>query len=51
MRDVLVNMEKCVANISMTNNMLKLNDDKTELIVFAKQRQVDAFNTKPRRDV
>ena len=44
-RDVLGNIEKCVAEIKiwMTNNMLKLNDDKTELFVFATQRQVDAF--------
>ena len=32
-RDVLGNMENCVAEIKiwMTNKMLKLNDDKTEL--------------------
>ena len=37
-------MEKCVAEIKMwiTNNMLKLDDDKTELFVLAPQRQVDA---------
>ena len=42
---MLGNIEKCVAEIKiwMTNNMLKLNDDKTELFVFAPQRQVDAF--------
>ena len=37
LRDLLINMEKCVAEMKiwMTNNMLKLNDDKTELFVFA----------------
>ena len=45
--NVIENMKKCVAEIKiwMTNNiyMLKLNDDKTELFVFAPQGQVDAF--------
>ena len=38
------NMENCIAEIkiSITNNMLKLNDDKTELFEFAPQYQVDA---------
>ena len=33
----LLRMERCVADIRnwMRHNMLKLNDDKTELIVFA----------------
>ena len=45
MCDELGNMEKCVVEIEiwMTNNMLKLNDEKTELSVFVPQRQVDAF--------
>ena len=39
---VIEKME-CLAEIkNITNDMLKLNDDKTELFVFA-QRQVDAF--------
>ena len=39
---MLSNMEKCVVDIKirMTNNMLKLNDDKSELFVLF---QVDAF--------
>ena len=40
------NMEKCVAEIKIgiINDMLRLNDDKTELFIFALQRQVDVFN-------
>ena len=35
-RDVIGNMEKCVAtNTWITNTMLKLNDEKTELFIFA----------------
>ena len=35
-RDVLARIELCVSEIreGMNQNMLKLNDDKTELIVF-----------------
>ena len=43
---VLGTMKKCVTeNLDMNdyNNMLKLNDDKTELFIFAPQRQIDAF--------
>ena len=38
-------MEKYVAEIKIwvTNNMLKLNGDKTELFVFVPQRRVDSF--------
>ena len=43
--DVIGKIEKCVAEITilMTNNMLKMNDDKTELFVFVPRRQVDAY--------
>ena len=42
-RNVLDKMEKCVVEIKiwMLINMLKLNDDKTELFVFVSQ--VDNF--------
>ena len=38
-------MEKCVAEMKtwMNNDMLKLDDDKTELFLYAPHRQVDAF--------
>ena len=44
-RDVMGNMKKCVDEIKiwLTNNMLKLNNDKSELFAFAPQRQVNAF--------
>ena len=35
--------KKCVVEIKIFNNILKVNDDKTELFIFSLQRQVDVF--------
>ena len=45
-RDGLARIELCVSEIRewMNQNMLKLNDDKTELIVFASKYKQDLYN-------
>ena len=45
-RDGLARIELCVSEIRewMNQNMLKLNDDKTELIVFASKYKHDLYN-------
>ena len=45
-RDGLVRIQLCVSEIRewMNQNMLKLNDDKTELIVFTSQYKHDLYN-------
>ena len=45
-RDGLVCIELCVSEIRewMNQNMLKLNDDKTELIVFTSKYKQDLYN-------
>ena len=45
-RDGLARIELCVSEIRewMNPNMLKLNDDKTELIVFASKYKQDLYN-------
>ena len=45
-RDGLVRIELCVSEIRewMNQNMLKLNDDKTELIVFTSKYKQDLYN-------
>ena len=45
-RDGLARIELCVSEIRewMNQNMLKLNDDKTELIVFTSQYKQDLYN-------
>ena len=45
-RDSLARIELCVSDIRewMNQNMLKLNDDKTELIVFASKYKHDLYN-------
>ena len=45
-RDGLARIELCVSEIRewMNKNMLKLNDDKTELIVFASKYRHDLYN-------
>ena len=45
-RDGLARIELCVSEIRewMNHNMLKLNDDKTELIVFASKYKQDLYN-------
>ena len=45
-RDGLARIEQCVSEIRewMNQNMLKLNDDKTELIVFTSKYQQDLYN-------
>ena len=45
-RDGLARIELCVSEIRewMNQNMLKLNDDKTELIVFASKYKPDLYN-------
>ena len=45
-RDGLVRIELCVSEIRewMKQNMLKLNDDKTELIVFTSKYKQDLYN-------
>ena len=45
-RDGLAHIQLCVSDIKewMNQNMLKLNDDKTELIVFASKYKQDVYN-------
>ena len=45
-RDGLVRIELCVSEIRemMNQNMLKLNNDKTELIVFTSKYKQDFYN-------
>ena len=45
-RDGLARIELCVSEIRewMNQNMLKLNDDKTELIVFTSKYKQDLYN-------
>ena len=45
-RDGLASIELCVSKIKewMNQNVLKLNDDKTELIVFTSKYQLDLYN-------
>ena len=45
-RDGLARIELCVSEIRewMNQNMLKLNDDKTELIVFTSKYKQDVYN-------
>ena len=45
-RDGLTRIELCVSEIKqwMNQNMLKLNDDKTELIVFTSKYKQDLYN-------
>ena len=45
-RDGLARIERCVSEIRewMNQNMLKLNDDKTELIVFTSKYKQDLYN-------
>ena len=45
-RDPLARIELCVSEIRewMNQNMLKLNDDKTELIVFTSKDKQDLYN-------
>ena len=44
-RDSLASIELCVSEIRewMNQNMLKLNDDKTELIVFTSKYKQDLY--------
>ena len=45
-RDGLVRIQLCISEIKewMYNNMLKLNDDKTELVVFRSKYKQDLYN-------